>query len=125
MTHESLNSVPTAETKKRITRRLLGFAALTITLLVAAAGCSPKAQGISTNAAIDMGPIPADICRINNIPVVLNVVRESDQAISLTYVRNNGDIVTKHYGRGFLGIGTKYVEAGQSYWTGGYCPQTP
>jgi hypothetical protein len=102
------------------TRNLFQVAALCTVLALSA--CSPKSQSYIFGSHIEMGSLPDDICKIEGKPQIISVSTESEGDINLVYTRNNGDIVTQHYGRDLGGHGTKYSKVGQFYWSGGICP---
>lgn len=118
--HELPSKSPNPESKGTLTKTLKG-------LLMVGAGvltlttCSPKTQSYF-GSSIDMGKIPDDACMVDGHALIINANTESDGAVSLVYVRNNGDLVVKHYDRSVSSLGTKMSERGEFFWAGESCP---
>ncbi len=90
---------------------------------LAIGACSPKEQSrwIGESFTFSLGEIPSDVCLVGGNPLVLNATTESDGDFNLVYVRNNGDIVIRHWARRPIAQWEIY-EAGEFYWRGGRCP---
>jgi hypothetical protein len=123
MIHEILSGLHLPE--KKATSKFIKNTLLCSTLAFSVSACSPKEQSYLFGSNIDMGGLPTDICKIDNKPQVLNVSTESNGDIGLIYIRNNGDLVSQHYGRDRMGIGTQYAKVGEFVWKGDACPTAP
>lgn len=90
------------------------------------AGCSPKERSRWTGEdfSFKLGEIPSDICLVDGNPLVLNATTESDGDFNLIYVRNNGDVVIRHWATDPI-VSIVLYEAGEFYWLGGNCPTSP
>lgn len=96
------------------------FMIIIVMVISLAISCSPQTQGyLDSGYKNDVAKLPADICFRNGLPIIIGVSTESDGAVALVYVRNNGDIVTKHYPLDFPG--SDWKEGGEFYWSGGTC----
>jgi hypothetical protein len=65
----------------------------------------------------EAGAIPEDVCVVDGKPLILNVNDGYREPLSISYVRNNGDLVYRKYG-----YGLSSQEFTETYWTGGVCP---
>ncbi len=115
---KSIQEIATEPLAKR-SRTFFQLASLCGVLSLTA--CGPKTQTY-WGGNIDMGPIPGDVCKIDDKAQILNVSTESTGDVHMIYLRNNGDYVSQRWTRSGLGFGAGYVEAGSVYWTGGTCP---
>jgi len=99
---------------------------LVLVLGILVSGCSPKQQSRWTgeNFSYELGEIPDDICLVDGNPLILNATTESDGDFSLVYVRNNGDVVIRHWATKPIADWVLF-EAGEFYWRGGDCPSRP
>lgn len=106
-------------------RKIRTGVALTILGGIILASCSPKERSrwSGEDFSYSLGMIPKDVCMVDGNPYVLNASTESDGDFNLIYVRNNGDIVVKHWALAPV-IGVVLREAGEFYWEGGKCPSS-
>jgi hypothetical protein len=66
------------------------------------------------------GDLPNDICVVDGKPLILSALPDSsDGQPSITYIRDNGDLVIRLYGFDESLDGVSHRER---YWTGGVCP---
>jgi len=93
---------------------------LLIVALFILAACSPQSQGwFDASYSNKVAELPSDICIKNGVPVVYGVSTESDGAVAIIYLRDDGAVTVKHYPLTL--IGTDWKEGGEFYWTGGEC----
>lgn len=97
-----------------------GIVAIVFLILVAAA-CSAQSQASRLGGTATVDTLPTDMCYTpDGLPVIISLNIEQDNDIGLTYLRNDGALVTQLYGAGAVGVGTR--RQGQIIFTGGRCP---
>jgi hypothetical protein len=105
------------EGKKIRTLGKIVFAVGMSVITATTAGCSPKEQSRwNSDIKYKMGEIPADCRIVDGKPQIINANSESDGDFSLVYIRDNGDIVVKHWAKDPIKW-WELKEAGEFYWT--------
>lgn len=74
-------------------KKFLSF--LMFFVIVVLVGCSPKetARFVGADYVLEVGSVPNDVCYIDGVPQILSMNSESDGDYTLSYIRDNGDVV--------------------------------
>lgn len=107
---EKLRSIPAfeAHSPRRRTAALTGLALATA---LTASSCGEN-FGVKLGNDASMGPLPDDICIRDGRPEILGVTSQTDGGVTLSYLRNDGALVSVYY----LNFPTGYEEKGKFIW---------